>query len=576
MDETRHALTERAPRIGWTAVGIAVVIAAAALSPARLSPAATLLAALAAGSALAVRAVVVGTRADGWPGGRLWACAAGALCAAPALGSVFAARPGVSVVGLVGQHAGAATWLAGLVWLVAACLGATRTDVRWIARLVGATGAVLGCLAVAQRVGIVARRTLEWGSAEAVFDNPLVYGQFAVIAVACAITWSLMARGDVERWVARVCTLAAAAGVAAAGSAGTWAGLAAAACAYALLGLGADTERRERMAAIAVAGGTAVFSAAALVVARGMLGDSVFAWADRAGNLRFTLWRSVAARVVEHPLAARGLEQFSAWTLWTFRNDGLETQAAYDPHNIVFAAWLAAGLVGAVALLVGVGWLAVLLARAVDGSGGARMTRMLVAAVAGYWVTLLFSWLSPAPLVVAASLVGLLAGSTARGDSGGRRVGLATAAAAALAGAALLVVCAGPVMTEARWAAAARTGDVPVANASIAALAAWPDPTYRWAAAEVLSADALRGDSSARATALTLLDDPSGDARWFADLALAQFTVGAPLEADAASRTQRIERGLAAGKEADPSSGLWEYLAQKLRAEPPKQLAPAE
>ncbi len=568
MDETRNAPADRAPRIGWTAVGIAVVIAAAALSPARLSPATTLLAALVAGSALAVRALVVGARADARPGGRLWACAAGALCAVPALGSVFAARPGVSVVGLVGQHAGAATWLAGLVWLVATCLGATRTDARWTARLVGATGAVLGCLAVAQSSGIVARRTLEWGSAEAIFDNPLVYGQFAVIAVACAIAWSLMARGDAERWAARVCAVAGFAGVAAAGSAGTWAGVAAVVCAYALLGFGADGARRERMAAIALVGGTAVFTAMALVIARGMLGDSVFAWADRLGNLRFTLWRSVAARVAEHPFAMRGLEQFSAWTLWTFRSDGLETQAAYDPHNIVFAAWLAAGLAGAVALLAGVGWLAVLLTRAVDSSGGARTTRLLVAAVAGYWVTLLFSWLSPAPLVIAASLVGLLVGSTARGDTGGRRAGLATAGAAALTAAALLAVCTGPIVTEARWALAARTGDVPVASTSIAALAAWPDPTYRWAAAEALSADALRGDASARVTALTLLDDPSDDARWFADLALAQFTVAAPLEADAASRAQRIERGLAAGNEADPASGLWEYLAQKLRAEP--------
>lgn len=509
---------------------------APAAAPAGAASVVALLSALVGAAVLALLVALRPRRSTRFAFAAVFACV---LLAAPVLGSAFAVAPGVSFIGLVGQHTGGATWLAASLWFAVAALSGTRADLRLLTRTVAVVGAAYAGLALLQHFEIVPQRFAGWGAAEAVFANPLELAQMLVLALGCSMAWALSTPVRGQRFAALACTVAAAIGAVITEAALPWFALVVTVGAYAALSVPARTPVRGWRFSAVLAALSAVTALVASALAADVFGPAAFEAANRLTNLRFAIWNSAVAHLVSDPLRPRGLDQFSAWVDWGINADrSLYIYSAYDPHNVMYAALLGGGVVGGLLALLGAAWLLGALVDTHDRGGASRPVRALVAGLIGYTAALTVSWVAPVTSVVAATLAGLII-AQAPPRSEGRLVGTAPAgwsrnagiAALALAVAAGIVV-APAARVEYRFALAQdASGLAPLSN-SLSALRDGPTATFAYAALSRLAPDALAGDQEAVTLAREAHAVAVDHVTYYVDLALLDAEMARVFEPD--------------------------------------------
>lgn len=499
--------------------------------------------------------------------------AVGGIAVALAIGSSLAAvNPIVSLFGSLGQHAGSLLWAGALCVAVVVAACARRGDLGRIVRAVAVGSAIVGLSALLDAAGVVsaARFSVEPAG---IMENSISLAQVLVLGMFSSAAWGLIrsGRGRVTAWG----TGAVAAGaLLVADVRAAWVGVA--------LGIlfatyTVFTHRRGFVRPVV----TGVLVGALLLTAVGvgwvLLGDQEITTfertLERVSNDRTAIWSSAYAQALEMPLMGEGAEQFSAWVTWSSRPGvSLFKAGAYDPHNVLLWWLLAAGVPG---LLVCVFFAALLSVRMhgaivdLDGS-------VAVAAVAGGLVAfggmLLFSWVSPLALFMAAALLGgvlpadTLASEARQDSASGGSLVIASYLAATLSLMALVgVFMLGSPMQEYGWAERLDDGAVDAAFAlraasdsgdpSLAALAL--TMTLEQAAARPDDADALLGMDMDMTTVI------ERDSEWHADLAFGRFQLAmaqAGRDSDPAW-IDAADAAIEAGKKADPASGLWDYVA---------------
>jgi|GEM_PF-4160796 len=562
--------TEQPPgvleRMPWRALGALAVMLAPAAAPAGAASIVALLSALVGAATLALLVAVRPRPVTRFAVGAVLACA---LLATPILGSVFAAAPGVSFIGLVGQHAGGATWLAAVLWFAVTALSGTRADLRLLTRAVAVVGAAYAGLALLQHLGIVPQRFAEWGAAEAVFANPLELAQMLVLALGCSLAWALATPVRGQRFAALACAVAAAVGALITEASLPWFALIVMGGTYAALSLPARTPGRGWRFSAMLATVSVLVAAVASAVAANAFGPAVFATANRLTNLRFAIWNSAVARLVADPLRPQGLDQFSAWVDWGINPDrSLYVYSAYDPHNVVYAALLGGGVLGGLLALLGAAWLLGALVDTHDRGGASRPVRALVAGLIGYTAALTVSWVVTVTSVVAAALAGLiiaqapprnegrLAGTTTR--TWARGTGVTLLAIAVAAG----VVVAPAVRVEYRFALTQDASGLAPLSSSLSALRDRPTATYAYAALSRLAPDALDGDADAVTLASEVHAVATDHVTYYVDLALLDAEMARVLEPDDIQAAWRLySAAIERGRKADPATGLWDTAA---------------
>jgi O-antigen ligase len=554
--------TERRTR--WiraaTPIGLCVVLAAPFLGPFRTAAAASLAAGLVVLAGLAAVNIAHGVKPSGY---RLHAIlVAGCATAVMTLSAAFAPNPWVSVFGLVGQRAGALTWLVAFGFFVITIVDRRRTTTLGVARVIAGAGAVYALIAMVQAAGIIPSLIGVWGAASGPLENSSSLGSLLVLATgASGVAWSA-ARTRPQRIGWASAAAACVAGVAASSSAGAVAGLAAGIIAAAGLHAARSTDKRIDWAAPAAVIAVLVGVSAAVSAASGLAGTSTAETADALSNLRFTLWRSAAYALRADALVGRGPDQFTAWAQWSLSpTAGLQTQAAHDAHNLILAAAIAAGIPGLLLGAACMAWLGKTALAHWRGAGRPRAIGLSLAALMGWSTTLLFTWISPPSLFAAAALAGACLSALSHREKDSepvwRPVPAIAVSAAILAISAMVVPS---LVTEFRFATRAIDSPDAVLAAAGTAMQTDPhDPTYANAALAVLLKRASGGDTRAVAAARDILESRALDAAWDVDLAANLLTI-APSYPPAQAR-RRISRAVALGSQADGPSGLWESVA---------------
>lgn len=543
-----------------TPIGLGLVLAAPFLSPFRTAAAAALATGIIVLAALAALAIATGARLSGY---RLRAVIA-AACASSVmvLPAALAPDPWVSALGVVGQRAGALTWLVALGLFLVGIVERRRMSALLIAQVIAAGSALYAVVAILQAAGILSSLIGVWGSASGPLENSSSLGSLLVLgAGASAAAWSAAeSRAQRIGWIGAgvSCT----AGIAAASSAGAVVGLCAGVVvAVALQGVRSSRKRIDWAAPAAVIA-VLLGVAGAVSVASGLAGRSALATADALSNLRFTLWRSAAYALRADPLVGRGPDQFTAWAQWSLSpTAGLQTQAAHDPHNLVLASAIAAGIPGLLIGSTALAWLGMTGLAHWQTGGRPRAIALSIAALAGWSTTLLFTWASPPSLFCAAALAGgCISALSHRETQRTPRTRLLPTIAVG-AGVLLLLALAMPsLFTEFRFAAQmGRTADSAL-SASITAMESDPhDPAYANAALAELLKRASGGDTDALNAARLILAPRVRDAAWNVDLAANLLTIAPSYPPDEARK--RISEAVTLGHEADGASGLWDSLA---------------
>lgn len=545
---------------GWgSPIAVAVVALVTALSPADLQPMAAGLSALAASALLAGWAVASGSMRDT----RLAPVILAALAPAVALGAsaLAAADPRVSLLGAFGQHSG---WALYASLALAAAWSLAGSGGRALSRVTTAgavTGAVLAAAALAERAGLSIGAAKYSADPSGLLDNPTSLAQVLVIALACAVAWGLRARG-VRRLPAVVAGALCAAGLLVAGVLGGFAGVAAGAVvALALLRLRPRTRRDTAAIGAGVALALALVLAAEVGVAVVPGDPAMRARLATASTGRTVIWAAATARAAARPVLGSGPDQFGVVQDWTGAPDGsLSLHTTSDPHSSLMGLAVGGGAIGLLAGVAAVGALAWALAEAHRVRGLPPAAAVLVGGAAGWLVSTALAWVyAPAALLAIAAAGPIAAGAADLGeDTPGRRPAAiaATSAAAGLAVAALAAAvwwAAVPAPIEAR--------DIPSAAApSIAVLAAdtraWPDPLL--AARALLTAAPIAGTSAD--SAMRLADTAAVPSGYHADTAFRRLALYQAVGAAAGRDTYAaFASACAAGRRADPRSGLWDY-----------------
>lgn len=546
-------------------VVLGLTLLAVALSPRNAAALTGLLAAAAAPLVLAALRPRLGPRPER---DSAWALGAFAVAAVVlSLAALRAADVRVSLFGLLGQHSGALLWLSLAVLVGSVALRSRPGDAGRVARAVGVSGAVMGVAGLLDFAGLFHDlRAAE--SAAGILENSNSFTQALVVALGCAVAWAIGRRG-IERAVASGCAVLCVGGLAAGNTDAAWVGLVLG-IAVAGVAIVVARARRPRPAWLA-AGGTAA-SAAVLGgtwvwLARGA--GIVPEWVEVASNERTTIWASALAQAARHLLTGRGPEQFTCWVQWS-SNPGVDLSfvGTGDPHNVMLYWLLGAGVPGlavfSAALYLGL--------RALFGVVTVARHRLalaaMVAGVLAWGVAIMFSWTGPLGGILAAVVTGALLGRMPAKVAAAPRSGpgvVANAGIAAFATIAIAVVAWSwgvvPAEYVRAWGLGLGTAD-PAALATVAR--ATGDPSFASLAVRQLMAGATARPAEAASlqeAALGLVPALTRAATWNVDAAMdLHDSALARGPAAGAAKWSDAEAALATGQQADPASGLWEYL----------------
>ncbi|MRS11757.1 MAG: O-antigen ligase domain-containing protein [Actinobacteria bacterium] len=491
-----------------------------------------------------------------------------AALVAPALAltvsSVLASNPGVSFFGSTGQRAGAATWVLCAAFAAALLRTARRGDAGRTARAAACFAAVLALAAIADRFAVFG--PIPAGSLPAgLLENTLSTGQVLVMGVLCAGAWGFSAPTRLQRAVSIACGAMCVVSIAYIGSLGTWAGLAVGVVTVAIVHA---VSRAGRLRALSAGIGAAV---AGLVAPAGMLLITGPAMPEglqerlaAAASDRFPIWQSAASSAWRSPVFGVGPEQFTGFTTWgAVPPQSLSFTSTFDPHNLLLYLLVCGGVVGLGSALFAC---AVLARRALlPLEGRPSLPRAcMVGALAGYLVSLLFSWVTPISLALAAAIVAALVAGRADGSPQSRpgawlmRVPVAAVALAIAAG---LFATGG--IWEYRWGADLAEYGNPRIETTLAAAQDSPDPLY-----SIVTVQNSMNTSFAEGEP-TPYDDPrfavvverlKTDADWHCTAAMTSFDLAVrDIRLGTANSWDAAGAALAAGEMADPRTGLWYY-----------------
>lgn len=468
--------------------------------------------------------------------------------------SAAAIVPRVSLWGTIGQHNGAALWLAGLGFAFVVTLLASRRSLRLTLAVITGAGAIYAAAALLELVGGSA--TARWGSVAGLLENSSSLGQFLAVSALAGCSLALASRtvaGKVAAWAGVAASVGGIAlGSSRTGLLGLLAGLA---IAFVATRIKAGSRARTGIAFAGALTGPAV-SALLVASALGRLGPAASRAVAALGTDRDAIWRSAWAALRQSPWLGRGLEQFSAWVTWSFTDGSLKYNATYDPHNWVLAVLIGLGAVGlALAVLTLASGLRALL-EVQASSPGSWPIALAVGAVSSVGASGLVTWFSPAAVVAGAALFGALL-ATGSGPLAADAATSATryrlAASVALAASAALLVAGLPGVPAERSLAAARSSDA----ASFARLyERWPDPSFA-------ALGLYRALDDAPSSPTALAGAPSGARRYHVDLALSTMLSEQTRLADEGSSGawDEFARAVADGLRADPASGIWDFTA---------------
>ena len=340
----------------------------------------------------------------------------------------------------------------------------------------------------------------------------------------------------------------------------------------------AKTPRSWVLASAAV--GVATVATAALTLASsGMIGEGARQLTSMAGNGREVIWRSAWSQLERTALFGSGLEHFSALVSWSVADGGLSSTGTGDPHNILLAAALGGGVLGAVLVIVSLCALlteGVRLAREANRQWGVALLAAMPVAVLGWG---LVSWVAPAPMLATCALTGAMFGAARpQRTQGSRSVDdrRSTAAIGLLAGAgALVLALAGLQLIPIEYAyiTSQMPGRQPLSAESAAQLYLRShDPGMAQHALDKLIPEMQQGDPAAVAQGKQILTASERDATWWATLALRGLVVAQAVSASSAiTRRSKTRKG---GGDCDTAAGVW-YAFAALDAERLKDSAAA-
>ncbi len=504
--------------------------------------------------------------------------AAGAVfLVALGVSAALAASPGVSLVGLLGQHSGWLLYAAMYLWLVAGMTLGSRVALRRLTAGGALFGAALAAMAIAERAGL-----FTWGAKysrepSGVLDNPTSLSQTLVVTAACAVAWLLSTRTVRGRVGALASGALALVGLASAQVLGP--ALSAVAGAVAALALWKVPPRRPRQVTIATWTVVAVLLltlAAAWVASAGIWGQAASQRLSALSNRRTDIWASTFVLVSRSPLMGRGPDQFGVWQEWLGKPSGeLTTSGTLDAHDSLLALLAAGGLVGLAAALAVV-WV---LVRAVLASH-ARLrfppaALALIGGAAGWAISTLLSWIYLPAAIASAALVGCVLcvardasraadpQGPAEGSRADRAAPWAAGAIAAVTGAALLWAAVVPFPIEVSYVWATRRGSSAGFPPQLARdhYSRWPDPEYAAQALDGQFSRLLAREPGAEPDSLALVDETRRAALHDSRTAFARIKV---VQAVAATSGRDLfDEFVAAadtGRHADPASGFWDFV----------------
>lgn len=481
--------------------------------------------------------------------------------------TALAPQPRIALWGIFGQHAGLLACVASWSLFAAFALGAGARAGRRVLAVVASAGALASLAALADRLGLLAYADRYASAPSGIFENPITLSEGLLVAAGCAGAWTLIAREPRERAAAAGSAVLVALGLTLAASRGAFVGLAAGAVFAALALSGLVRGRRARVAGIASTGVGALLAMGSVLLLADS--DSVPTALRALSTNRVDLWRSAARTAMADPLFGKGPEQFSAFWHWDVSASGaLSASGAYDAHGAVLAMAAAGGLVGLAFLIASVTAVGLALAGTVRASRVSPAVVLAVAGIVAWAVSLLFAWAGVLPMLTAAIVAGSLVGAARPSEARepGRRSAWRPVAAVATASLALAIAVWGlrPLGAEIRWIGSADSGRDRVDSAE-RAFADWHDPTYAFVAMSGLVDRASADPDSAVSSlsrARTLADESADAARWHVDTALAVAGVAQAQDMLAGRPAWPLfARAVAAGKEADPATGLWDYCA---------------
>lgn len=490
-----------------------------------------------------------------------------AVAAYAVAASLTAVNPLVSFIGKQGQHAGSMLWL-GAASTFAAVLSRPRAgDAGRVARAVAVAGALLAASAVADVVGLL--ESFRFSPEPAgIMESSVSLGQVLVVASGAALAWALSAKARLQRLAALAVFTVIAGGLIASGARAAWVGLAVGAAAVGLTALaGRRFPAAGRVAAVATGAALAI----GVLVAWQLFAPSALGRASEfaeATNDRSVIWASAFAGSDQDLWTGAGPEQFSAWLSWdSDPGVSLDITSTYDPHNLA-VYWLHAG--GIVGLGLAVGAAVLVLAR-MWGVATRQAYRLgiiaLIGGVYAWGASVMFTWVNAVALLLVAMIAGVLLGARtgpSHADSG--RPGataVLTVAFVVLVAVVSIAIWWTPLMGELEWLQATKAGPASSAEeVRIAQRSGYPS-------AAAIAVQALSREANAepeRAERLLRQAEPleeiiERDSVWHVDAALA----GIEIETARVTLLERggwqdMERYIAAGKRADPATGLWDYI----------------
>lgn len=466
--------------------------------------------------------------------------------------AAFAPVPQVALWGGVGQHNGAALWLAATGFSVCFAFMSSPTVLRRLLAVLSVSSAVYALTAIAE--ALFGSTVVRWGSAAGVLENSSSLGQYLVLGVAASVAWAASERSSASKLVAGASGVLSLGGMAVATSRAGLLGVLAA-TAVAMLVIPAARSRA----------GRALMSVGLPVAAVGLTAGGVWvAIASESGRLgtlaarvlteRDAIWQSAWTGIATHPFQPRGLEQFSAWVVWSIQQGVLRYNGTYDAHNWVLSAGIAGGVLGLLLLLICIGFCIHASVSAVERSKGALPLAVAFGGIVGVAASALLAWFAPVAVIGAASLFGALVGAVGTPEqqhgASPRRIGLLVLAALCIAAPVIFI----------RGVAAEYTGlsDTTLPpDTNVALYEAWPDPAF---ASRALFASSQAGNMSPRATALLAQKGFRTAATYHVDAALAAI-FAEQAAAPGAREWQQFQSWVDAGRAADPSSGIWDTIA---------------
>jgi hypothetical protein len=560
----RHAIMRILDREA-IAVVLGVALLALLVTPRNASPLTSLGLLIAAPAAIALLRV----RPVSSPDSRTWrtlgilAASVFVLC----VGCVFAADPRVSYFGMVGQHSGGLMWL-GLVLLAAVLVVFARPgDPGRVARAVALVGATLSVAAMIDAAGLMTSARFSTAAA-GLLENSTSLAQVLVVALGCAVAWALCARGR-ARPIAWGCVAIVVSGPVMTSSRAAWVGIV---LASTLAWAATVAARRLNVAPWALASlfsGLVILGLIVAWIVAGQSGDGATNWLVAVANQRSTIWTSAFAQARSHLAIGVGPEQFSAWATWSSRPGiDLTKTATYDPHNLALGWLLGAGIPGLAALIAAAFAGTRALYAVLDMRGHHRGLVAMAAGVGGLGVALMFAWTAPLAGLLAAIVTGTLLGAGVRQADVTASLSRYAVAAVAVATVAMIALS-GPTSLRASaaeyaWARVAGQG-VPDATIEAAAVETG-DPTLAvLAVMQRLQSAQAAGEE---ATARSVLEDTASlesvlerAAPWNVDAAFElQDLAATRWGLLGAKEWPRVQTALKAGKAADPTSGLWDYV----------------